>query len=791
MDFGTTRKTNVAFGLVLAILLCLSAAFIQSTRALVASAGQVAHANEVLSRTETLISTVKDAETGQRGYLLTGESRYLNPYRSAAGHVREVEQDLREITRDNAGQQRRLGKLSLLIEAKLAELAETIQLYEANCQQEALAVVRTARGNDLMDRIRAVIGEMQADSKQFLLHRAGRERAGVRWTFLVLALGVGLALFLAGVALLMKARISESEKCYRLLAENCTDLIARLSSEGVYNYVSAASLPLLGYEPRELVGKMACDFVHPEDRDGMKRRGSRALSPVCCRLRHKDGSYIHIEIVSRPISGPGAGGETEYLEFGRDVSARHRAELLLKEREEEFRLLFEEAPVAYHEIDCNGIIQRVNRAECLLLGREAAEMVGKSVWDLVAPGERELSRSAVIEKLAGRRELGTISRNYVRANGTGLTIEIHENLIRNGDGEVVGIRSALLDITERRVTEALERGYREVLESIVQDKPLEEVLHGLTELLEREDPGVWYSVMLLRGEKLVRGAGSSLPEDYIAAVESVPVGPISGSCGAAAYWGKEVIVADVLTDPLWTELRDTASTHGVRACASIPILSGSGLVLGTLAATFSSVRQPGERERIRMDYAARLASVGIEHRQLTDRLAYQAGHDRLTGLANRHLFEDRLRQTLALSERHGTKFALMFIDLDGFKEINDRWGHSAGDQLLKGVAERLQAGVRRSDTVARIGGDEFTIILSDVGGRQGAASVGRKLLGCFEEPFPLDENPDGRLGVVSASIGISLFPDDGKDAAALQRSADAAMYQVKTEGKKKFQFFAT
>lgn len=588
-----------------------------------------------------------------------------------------------------------------------------------------------------------------------------------------------------------EAHISESEKLYRLLAENCTDLIARVSSEGVYTYVSPASVSLLGYEPHELLGKPAVDFVHAEDRDGMARRGSQTVSLFRYRMRRKDGGYVHIETTSRVVADSGMGSETEYLEFGRDVSARHHAELLLNEREEEFRLLFEEAPVAYHEIDCKGIVQRVNRAECRLLGLQKSEMLGKPVWDLVSPGERELSRVAVIQKLDGSRELGTISRDYRHADGTTLTIEIHENLIRNGNGEVVGIRSALLDITERRVMEALERGYREVLESIVQEKPLESVLHGLTELLERQDPGVWYSIMLLREERLFRGSASSLPADYMAAIESVPVGPISGSCGSAAYWGKEIIVADVQTDPLWAELRDAAAAHGVRACTSVPILSGSGSVLGTLAATSSCIRQPGGRDKIRMDYAARLASVAIEHRQLTDLLAYQAGHDRLTGLANRHLFEDRLKQTIALSVRNATKFALLFIDLDGFKRINDRLGHAAGDCLLKGVAERLQAGVRRSDTVSRIGGDEFTVILGDIGGRRGAESVAYKLLQSFIEPFALDEDPDGSLGIVVPSIGIAVFPEDGRDSAELQRHADAAMYRVKTEGRNKFLFCET
>jgi len=515
MDWSTTRKTNAAFALVLAILLCLSAAFVHSTRSLVASANQVAHTNEVLARAEALVSIVKDAETGQRGYLLTGETKYLKPYYTALDSVRQAEQELSETTCDGPGQRERLGRISLLIEAKLEELAKTIELYGANRQAEALAVVKTSRGRDIMIQIRHVIQEIEADSKQFSSGRAGRERASIRWTFLVSALGVGLAFSLVGAALLMAQRdartrkrtddrISESERRYRLLAENCTDLIARISREGLYTYVSPASLPMLGYQPNELVGKMACDFVHPDDRAGVERRGPEAGSLFLCRMQRKDGSYIHIETTSQAIEGIGVNGETEYLEFGRDVSARHRAELLLKAREEEFRILFEEAPVAYHEIDCNGIIQRVNRAECRLLGFDAREMLGRAVWDLVSPGKRELSRAGVIEKLAGRQELRTIFRDCRHSDGTALTLEIHENLIRNGNGEILGIRSTLFDVIERLSMEALERGHRELLESVVQDKPLESVLQALTQLLERQDPGVWYSVMLLRGERLFR-----------------------------------------------------------------------------------------------------------------------------------------------------------------------------------------------------------------------------------------------------------------------------------------------
>src|SRR2546421_12334821 len=165
-----------------------------------------------------------------------------------------------------------------------------------------------------------------------------------------------------------------------------------------------------------------------------------------------------------------------------------------------------------------------------------------------------------------------------------------------------------------------------------------------------------------------------------------------------------------------------------------------------------------------MKTAARLCALAIEHRQLTDQLAYQAGHDRLTGLPNRYLFDDRLRQALVISERNQKLFALLFIDLDGFKQINDSYGHAFGDEVLKTIAGRLTASVRHSDTVARIGGDEFTVILNNIAAKEDAALVGEKLVDVLTQTFEVNGWPV----LVTPSIGISVFPYDGADAASLQ-----------------------
>jgi diguanylate cyclase (GGDEF)-like protein len=158
---------------------------------------------------------------------------------------------------------------------------------------------------------------------------------------------------------------------------------------------------------------------------------------------------------------------------------------------------------------------------------------------------------------------------------------------------------------------------------------------------------------------------------------------------------------------------------------------------------------------------------------------YLALHDPLTGLPNRHLFEDRVRQALATWRRSGVGFALLFIDLDKFKEINDNHGHAAGDQLLRALSRRLQDAVRESDTVARYGGDEFVVLVSGVGNDDDVVAVSGKILSSVALPYELD---DVTL-TLTASLGISRCPQEGNDFDALLKQADAAMYGVKRDGR--------
>lgn len=183
-------------------------------------------------------------------------------------------------------------------------------------------------------------------------------------------------------------------------------------------------------------------------------------------------------------------------------------------------------------------------------------------------------------------------------------------------------------------------------------------------------------------------------------------------------------------------------------------------------------------------FAIALINDITERKHGEERLAHLAHHDALTGLPNRALFVASLSRALARAQRHQLQAAVMFIDLDHFKQINDSLGHQAGDRLLQQVAERLNHAVRRGDTVARLGGDEFTLILEDITDFRDAAIVAQKILSQFNQSFDLD----GHQTQVTPSIGISLYPADGGDEEALVRRADEAMYVAKKQGRASFRF---
>ena len=170
-----------------------------------------------------------------------------------------------------------------------------------------------------------------------------------------------------------------------------------------------------------------------------------------------------------------------------------------------------------------------------------------------------------------------------------------------------------------------------------------------------------------------------------------------------------------------------------------------------------------------------------ERKQFEERIRHLANYDNLTALPNRTLFYDRLSQAITLAQRNRHELALLYLDLDRFKSVNDTCGHDAGDEVLKEAADRIQAQVRESDTVARIGGDEFAVILPKIGNTQDAAIVAEKIIEALREVLPTCDTAEGNVDI-GASVGIAIFPRDGADMDMLFKAADAAMYKAKQIG---------
>ncbi len=175
-----------------------------------------------------------------------------------------------------------------------------------------------------------------------------------------------------------------------------------------------------------------------------------------------------------------------------------------------------------------------------------------------------------------------------------------------------------------------------------------------------------------------------------------------------------------------------------------------------------------------------------ERREAQARIEYLATHDEMTGLANRTLFNELLARVTARTRRHGGRFAVLFIDLDRFKIVNDSLGHDGGDELLKVLASRFNAVVRSSDAIARFGGDEFVLLVDALPNREAAAVVARLLLSVAIKPVQIGEHECR----VTGSVGIAVYPDDATDAQTLMKNADIALYRAKKEGKNTFQFFS-
>jgi diguanylate cyclase (GGDEF)-like protein len=351
-----------------------------------------------------------------------------------------------------------------------------------------------------------------------------------------------------------------------------------------------------------------------------------------------------------------------------------------------------------------------------------------------------------------------------------------------------------IDTVEQKIAERTQELELQnlILSMISKGASLAEILHCMVSQVEILHPEMRCSVLLLddTGQYLRHGAAPSLPDFYNEAIDGLAIGIGQGSCGTAAFTGEVVIVENINSHPYWQPFLAITQAANMAACWSLPIKNAAGKVLGTFAMYHRKPCQPSAALRKKIINYSNLAELAISRSLSSEQIRRLAFYDVLTDLPNRRLLEERLQHAMLSSKRRKSYCALMFVDLDNFKPINDRHGHKMGDLVLQQVAQRIRSVVREADTVARFGGDEFIVLLDDIAknkhhSRLRASQIASKITATICEPLTIGDNPLISHNC-SCSIGLMLFSGDQASADLLLRQADSAMYLAKSRGKNQF-----
>lgn len=328
----------------------------------------------------------------------------------------------------------------------------------------------------------------------------------------------------------------------------------------------------------------------------------------------------------------------------------------------------------------------------------------------------------------------------------------------------------------------------QILETIVKgNAEFQQLLDILCHYAEVLVPDAVASVMLLQEEQelLKIQSAPSASRQIIEDLSGLKPSTEHGSCSYAIFTGQPVYVSSTRQDPSWSSVRDIAHKHSIEALWSQPVFISEDTAVGSFALISFEQREPSDFHKNLLKVCANLVSVIMQKKAQEGELWRIAHHDALTGLPNRLLLDSHLKHAIRNADRNNKRLALMLIDLDNFKDINDCYGHKFGDIVLLESMNLIQKCLRQGDIVARHGGDEFLLILENFSDKLAVDQIAKKILLMFQSPMTLKD----QAVMVHFSIGISLFPDDADNAQELLRNADIAMYQAKATGKNNIQYF--
>ncbi len=465
-----------------------------------------------------------------------------------------------------------------------------------------------------------------------------------------------------------------------------------------------------------------------------------------------------------------------------DIALRQQVETELREKRAELQAILDSSPVGIGW-SRHGRMEYVNRKFTELFGYNLTEIENiDELNQLAFPDER--FRKRVVDRWAIQ---------VAKAKDTGIEppsleapVVCKDGMIRYGMINIswVGDRRLINfnDITDRWHAEQRNQVRNEILEMIATDASLSKILTAIAREVEAENPNMICSILLLdrEGKRLHAGAAPSLPDFYNQAIEGIRIGDGVGSCGTAAYTRKRVVVADIQHHPYWEEFQELASSAGLASCWSEPVFSSKGQLLGTFAIYQRHPGEPSKRDLLMIGQTANLASIAIEHHQALDELEQRAHTDCLTGLANRGRFMELAETELARALRYGSPYAVLLLDIDHFKDVNDKFGHKSGDAVLREFATIMKRILREVDIVGRIGGEEFAVLLPETDKGKASRVAERLRQSVADTDIPI--GGDARIRI-TVSIGISMPSADANLIDDILRKADMALYLAKNNGR--------
>ncbi|MCF8179490.1 MAG: PAS domain S-box protein [Sulfuritalea sp.] len=542
----------------------------------------------------------------------------------------------------------------------------------------------------------------------------------------------------------IESALREGERYYQHVIDSAIDGYFAMDQKRCFIEVNDTLCNLFGYPREEWLGKTPISFVAEESRAELIAQMQRI--DVTDQRRYqlmalrKDGTTFPM-LLNNTTHRDENGEVLGSFGFITDLTPILEAQRAVAESERELRGILDNLQDTYYRTDQEGRIVRASRSVEQLLGYSAEEMLGLKLTDFYCS---QTDRDKFLAEMAANGGHITGGESRLRhKDGHEVWVRTTAHFMVDADGNVVGVEGTTHDNTRRRRIEEELRLAAKVFESSGEA------------IMITDAEGCMISV----NRAFTRVTGYS---------ETDAVGRNARLLSSSRH-GREFF------SDMWRELLGSGYWQG-----EMWNRRKNGEVFPEWL-SISSVRNAEEK----ITHFVAIFSDISERKAAEEKIAFLAHHDPLTGLPNRLLLKDRLERAITHGERAGDKVALLFVDLDRFKAVNDTFGHLVGDTLLRDAAQRLLACVRDSDTVSRHGGDEFLVVLTDLNSSEVPAQIAAKIMETLGEPFHIDAHE----AVISASVGIAVYPDDGADFDELLKKADTAMYHAKDSGRNVFRFY--